>query len=209
VGGDSTPGPFDNLARDPVGNGLAVAVLVGMLAALAWTLFIVRRAGNSLVARAPALAIPVLSVAGLGVAAYLAYAETAQVTAVCGPVGDCNTVQQSPYAWLFGVIPIGLLGLVGYLFIMATWAAGRFGPPSLVQAARLGLLATTVAGTAFSVYLTLLEPFVIGATCAWCLTSAVIMTLLMLIAVRSMAVLPQRRVESPPGPGSGPASAAA
>ncbi len=30
-------------------------------------------------------------------------------------------------------------------------------------------------GLAFSTYLTFLEPFVIGATCAWCLTSAVCM----------------------------------
>jgi uncharacterized membrane protein len=44
------------------------------------------------------------------------------------------------------------------------------------------MLAGTVAGTAFSTYLTILEPFVIGATCAWCLTSAVIVTVLMLLS---------------------------
>jgi uncharacterized membrane protein len=33
-------------------------------------------------------------------------------------------------------------------------------------------------GMLFSIYLTFLEPFVIGATCAWCLASAVIMTAL-------------------------------
>lgn len=30
-----------------------------------------------------------------------------------------------------------------------------------------------------TIHLTFLEPFVIGATCAWCLTSAVVMTLLL------------------------------
>jgi uncharacterized membrane protein len=35
----------------------------------------------------------------------------------------------------------------------------------------------------FSLYLTYLEPFVIKAVCAWCLTSAVIMTLLMLLSI--------------------------
>ena len=34
-------------------------------------------------------------------------------------------------------------------------------------------------GAIFSIYLTFLEPFVIGATCMWCLTSAVVMTLLL------------------------------
>ena len=33
-------------------------------------------------------------------------------------------------------------------------------------------------GTAFSIYLTFLEPFVIGATRAWCLTSAMVITAL-------------------------------
>jgi uncharacterized membrane protein len=36
-----------------------------------------------------------------------------------------------------------------------------------------------LVGTLFSVYLTFLEPFVLGATCAWCLTSAVLQTLLL------------------------------
>ena len=36
-----------------------------------------------------------------------------------------------------------------------------------------------LAGTLFSIYLTVLEPFVIGATCMWCITSAVLMTLLL------------------------------
>jgi uncharacterized membrane protein len=34
-------------------------------------------------------------------------------------------------------------------------------------------------GTLFSIYLTIPERFVIGATCTWCLTSAIVMTLLL------------------------------
>jgi uncharacterized membrane protein len=41
----------------------------------------------------------------------------------------------------------------------------------------------TLAGTVFSIYLTFLEPFVIGATCAWCLSSSILITVLMLLAV--------------------------
>jgi uncharacterized membrane protein len=37
-------------------------------------------------------------------------------------------------------------------------------------------------GTLFSIYLTFLEPFAIGATCLWCLSSAVIMTTLHALA---------------------------
>jgi uncharacterized membrane protein len=122
--------------------------------------------------------IPVLCLIGLGVAGYLAYVETAQVEAICGPVGDCNTVQQSPYARLFGVLPVGVLGVIGNLMILLTWAVRLSASRRLAAFTRLALLGLTAFGVIFSIYLTFLEPFVIGATCAWCLTSAIIMTAL-------------------------------
>ena len=126
-------------------------------------------------------AIPVLCLSGLVVAGYLAYVEVTQVAAVCGPVGDCNTVQQSEYARLFGILPIGVLGLIGYAAIIAAWWIERRGRAPLDRLAALTLVIMTLGGTLFSIYLTFLEPFVIGATCAWCLTSVIIMTALLLL----------------------------
>jgi uncharacterized membrane protein/thiol-disulfide isomerase/thioredoxin len=168
--------------RDLVGNSLAVVVLAGMLLSLGWAgLFLQRKPG----ARPPwswGWAIPLLCLLGLGVAGYLAYVEMNQVQAVCGPVGDCNSVQQSRYARLFGVIPIGLLGLAGYLAILLAWLVGRWSRGRLASLAWAALWAMTAFGVVFSIYLTFLEPFVIGATCAWCLTSAILMTGLFLCA---------------------------
>ena len=170
-----------NLARDPGANAMAIITLIGMVLVVGYVLTPWRRA-----AAEPAAwhswAIPLLSLAGLGVAGYLAYVETQQVAAVCGPVGDCNTVQESPYAWLFGLIPIGVLGLVGYVAILTVWVVARCGCGQLAKLAWLALLAMAFFGTLFSIYLTCLEPFVIGATCAWCLTSAMIMTALLALA---------------------------
>jgi len=42
----------------------------------------------------------------------------------------------------------------------------------------VGLALGAAGGVAFSIYLTFLEPFVIGATCIWCLSSAIIVTAL-------------------------------
>jgi uncharacterized membrane protein len=39
-----------------------------------------------------------------------------------------------------------------------------------------------LVGTLFSIYLTFLEPFVIGATCAWCLASSIIMAAILWLA---------------------------
>ncbi len=123
--------------------------------------------------------IPVLAVAGLAVAAYLAFVETTASEAVCGPVGDCNAVQQSPYARLFGILPIGVLGVIGYVMILALWLWQRYGPAQSTAKTAWMLPAIALLGALFSIYLTFLEPFVIAAVCMWCITSAVIMLLLL------------------------------
>ncbi|MBK8619059.1 MAG: vitamin K epoxide reductase family protein [Anaerolineales bacterium] len=172
----------ENFSRDPIGNTLAVIVLMLMLASIVSTIFLFQKTHNLSLKSNWAWIIPGLCVIGFGVAGYLAYVETSQVTAVCGPVGDCNTVQQSEYARLFGILPIGVLGLLGYVAISISWILARYTRGWHADMASISLFATIVFGTLFSAYLTFLEPFVIGATCTWCLTSAILMTVLMLLS---------------------------
>lgn len=127
--------------------------------------------------------LPLLSLVGLGVAAYLAYVETQSVRAFCGPIGDCNTVQSSSYARLFDILPIGVLGVIGYVLIILAWAVGQFGPLPWSNLAKLSLLVMTFGGTLFSVYLTYLEVAVIRAVCMWCVSSALIMAGLLVLSV--------------------------
>lgn len=188
----------ERFSRDLAGNTLAVVVLCGMILVVGYRAATFRPAAARPVAGRPAAAgtarrraavgwrawaIPALALFGFVVAGYLAYVETAQVRAVCGPVGDCNTVQQSEYARLFGILPIGVLGMAGYVAVISAWLAGYYGRGHVADLAWLALLAGTFGGTLFSIYLTFLEPFVIGATCAWCLTSSVVMTALFWLAV--------------------------
>lgn len=162
----------DRFGNDPVGNSLAVVVLVAMIASLVAVPIMVSR---GLLASAPDWLVPVLAVVGIGVSIYLGGVEASGADAVCGPVGDCNAVQQSEYASIFGT-PIGVLGVIGYGMLLAGWVVSRFAKGTLAE---LGLIlagAVAFGGTLFSIYLTFLEPFVIGATCMWCLTSAVAIT---------------------------------
>jgi uncharacterized membrane protein len=172
-GGDTA---WDNFRRDPAANSLALVVLVLMVLSLAGAGVV---AGRVRTGEGPGLAVPLLALAGLGVAIYLAFIETSGSQAVCGPVGDCNAVQQSEWARVFGVIPVGVIGVAGYALVLGAWAAARWVPGRLADWARVAMLAGALAGVAFSVYLTFLEPFVIGATCMWCLGSAVIVTALL------------------------------
>ena len=162
---------------DPVANTVAVIVLLIMLASLlAVATHYVR--GTTPKTRWPVWIIPTLAVFGLGVALYLTFVETTKTEAICGPVGDCNSVQQSPYATLFGFLPVGVLGAIGYVSISVLWAIQRFGPKSMLKPTTLIIWAMAGFGLLFSIYLTFLEPFVIGATCIWCITSALVMTVL-------------------------------
>ena len=156
---------------------MAAAVTAGMIPVV-WTLGRVEfRAGATY--RSPGWLVPWVALLGLVVASYLAYVEIGGNEAVCGAVGDCNTVQQSEYARLFGLIPIGALGVFGYILILGTWLMGCCRNDGMADAANTLLLGLALFGTMFSIYLTFLEPFVIGATCAWCLTSAMMMILIL------------------------------
>jgi len=127
------------------------------------------------------IAIPVLSLIGLGASIYLTYVEITHTRALCGPVGDCNAVQSSPYAKLFGILPVGVLGALGYIAILLTWIWRRFRTDALSRIAGPAMYGMALFGTLFSIYLTYLELFVIRAVCIWCLSSAVIITIIMLL----------------------------
>lgn len=81
-------------------------------------------------------------------------------------------------------MPVAILGFLSYLAVLVLWAWGEFGRGRLRELAVLGLFGLAMFGTAFSAYLTFLEPFVIGAVCIWCVISAVAMTLILWLASR-------------------------
>jgi uncharacterized membrane protein len=132
------------------------------------------------------LAAIVLAVIGLGVAGYLTYVHYAGEPPACGLGGDCHKVQSSEWAKLAGV-PVALLGLIGYAAILA----------SLFVRTETGLMAgalLSLVGFGFSAYLTYRELFTIEAICQWCVSSAVIMTLLPIITTARLL----RAEPSPP-----------
>jgi uncharacterized membrane protein len=171
--------------QDPLANGIAVIVLVimvvSLIAAVVITLSSVK--APKVLTILPGWIIPPLAVIGLAVAVYLSYVEVSETRAVCGPVGNCNAVQSSSYAKLFGILPIAVMGMGGYLAIFVVWLFQRFGPVPLKRQARLVLWGMGIFSVLFSSYLTFLEPFVIGATCALCIASAVVVTIILWVSI--------------------------
>ena len=112
-----------------------------------------------------------LATFGIGVATYIAIAESGGGSPVCLAGGHgCQTVAESSYSHLLGV-NIAVFGIVGYVLLLGC---------ALLRgdAARMGGFLISLVGFGYSVYLTQLEVFKIEAICQWCVASAVLMTLI-------------------------------
>lgn len=119
-------------------------------------------------------AIAFVAALGLGVATYIAIAESGGGSPVCVAGGHgCATVAKSSYSHVAGV-NIAIFGIVGYVLLLAS----AFFVDDL---ARLGGFAVALGGFGYSVFLTYIEIFKIEAICQWCVTSAVLMTILFLL----------------------------
>jgi len=127
-------------------------------------------------------AIAVLALAGVAIATYLTYVHYADVEAFCvAGGGGCEKVQTSDYAELAG-LPVAVLGLIGYLLILASLCVR--GENGAFAGAVLAL-----SGFAFSAYLTYRELFTIDAICQWCVASAIVMTVLAILTVVRLLLL--------------------
>jgi uncharacterized membrane protein len=131
-----------------------------------------------------------VALAGLGIATYLTVVHYAGGEPVCAVAHGCTTVQQSDYAALAGV-PVALLGVFGYVGLLV--ALARDGEAWRTAAAFLSL-----AGLAFSGWLTYVEVGILNAICIWCVGSAICMALLAgLTVTRMLRAEPAGEVSAP------------
>jgi uncharacterized membrane protein len=121
-----------------------------------------------------------IALVGVFVATYLAFYKAGFIGSLACGTGSCETVQQSPWANLFG-LPVAVWGVGYYLAVFALAFAGtleRWGDDRRIT---LALLLLTAWGVIFSGYLTYLELFVIHAICRYCVVSAVLALVLFVL----------------------------
>jgi len=127
----------------------------------------------------------VLSLYGLGASIYLTIAHyDTGIRLACTDNGlvNCQAVTTSSESMVFGVIPVAVLGLAFYVFMVAVntpwgWRLSRSQP--LVRWARLG---SVIVGIGFVIYLVYAELIQINAICLWC-TSVHVATFLIFVLV--------------------------
>jgi uncharacterized membrane protein len=129
--------------------------------------------------------IQLLSVPGMFLAYYLLLYHNGVIFSVCAPGGfeDCGVVSGpgAPYSSI-GPLPVALIGLVGYIVIFLTiWLKDWvFFIDDYMPEIMLGL---TGIAFLFSAFLTSLEVFVLHAYCRYCLMSAGIIVVMLILAI--------------------------
>jgi uncharacterized membrane protein len=128
------------------------------------------------------MVIAALALAGLLVSLYLLLHQLGLVGQLACGTGACEQVQASRFAWFLGV-PVAAIGLGGYLAILAVALAGlqarwtgSAGPTRL-------LVALSLVGVVFTLYLKYLELFRIHAICRWCVVSAAVIVAILAASV--------------------------
>ena len=118
--------------------------------------------------------LTLLALAGIVVSVLALRVHYSNETAPCSinENWDCGIVNHSPYAVMYGV-PVAAIGVAGYL-LMAVLALAR---------RRALLLAATLGGMAFALYLTHIEASVLGVWCLYCVISQGIIAMMALLAI--------------------------
>jgi uncharacterized membrane protein len=135
--------------------------------------------------------IAVLATTALPLTAYLTYAHfKEEASSFCnfGESFNCDIVNQSEYSELFG-IPVSILGFLTYLLIVVLACytrstlkpgkRGKYSPATLVKA----LAVITGGGTAFSLYLTYVEAFILMTWCVLCVAQQILVFIMFMISI--------------------------
>src|SRR5215475_8989772 len=131
----------------------------------------------------------VLALGGLGVSIYETWAHyNGSRLFACNGNGaeNCTAVITSPQSMVFGVIPVAILGLAFYVFVVAimsplAWRMQR-------REVHLLRLASLTVGMGFVMYLIYAELYQIGSWCLYCTVVHIITFLLFCITVVSAAI---------------------
>lgn len=122
----------------------------------------------------------ILAILGLLDSIYLTWVKFSGKYALCGPIGNCESVNTSQYSEVFG-IPIALLGAGAYLVvIILLLVEGR--SSFWAEYSPIFVFGMSLIGVIYSIYLTYIEVAILNAICPYCVISAIILVLLLILS---------------------------
>ncbi|GAC1411205.1 MAG: hypothetical protein NVSMB53_06520 [Gemmatimonadaceae bacterium] len=132
--------------------------------------------------------VAALALAGIFISLYLTLYKLGVIGELSCTIGSCETVNSSKWSRFLG-LPVAAWGLLFYLDVFLLSVLGtlrRFEDLAVISRV---LVAQAAIGVLFSAWLTYLELGVIHAICIWCVTSAVIVTLILLVGIADLREL--------------------
>ena len=122
----------------------------------------------------------ILAVLGLLDSIYLTWVKFSGKYALCGPIGNCESVNTSQYSEVFG-IPVAILGAGAYLVVIISLSLESRGS-FWAEYSPIIVFGISLIGVLYSIYLTYIEVAVLKAICPYCVISAIILVILLVLS---------------------------
>jgi len=129
--------------------------------------------------------VAALALAGIFISLYLTLYKIGVIGELSCSIGSCETVNTSKWSRFLG-LPVAAWGLLFYLDLFAVALVGTTRRFEFEPAISFVLVGEAAVGVLFSAWLTYLELGVIHAICIWCVTSACIVTLILLTSIADL-----------------------
>jgi uncharacterized membrane protein len=129
--------------------------------------------------------VAALALAGIFISLYLTLYKIGVIGELSCSIGSCETVNTSKWSRFLG-LPVAAWGLLFYLDVFAVALVGTMRRFEFEPAISFLLVGEAAVGVLFSAWLTYLELGVIHAICIWCVTSAVIVTIILLTTIADL-----------------------
>ena len=129
--------------------------------------------------------VAALALAGIFISLYLTLYKLGVIGELSCTLGSCETVNTSKWSRFLG-LPVAAWGLLFYLDVFLVALVGTVARFEYEPVISVVLVAEAAVGVLFSAWLTYLELGVIHAICIWCVTSAVIVTIIFLVSLADL-----------------------
>jgi uncharacterized membrane protein len=126
--------------------------------------------------------VAALALAGIFIATYLTLYKLGVIGELSCSIGSCETVNTSKWSRFAG-LPVAGWGVLFYVEVFIIAVIGTTARLADQRVISIILVIESAIGVLFSAWLTYLELAVIHALCIWCVTSAVIVTLILLVSI--------------------------
>jgi uncharacterized membrane protein len=129
--------------------------------------------------------VAALALAGIFISLYLTLYKVGVIGELSCTLGSCETVNTSRWSVFLG-LPVAAWGLLFYLDVFGVALMGTMPRWENEPVISIILVAEAAIGVLFSAWLTYLELAVIEAICIWCVTSAVIVFVILVVSIADL-----------------------